>query len=618
MRRRDSIFFRLTLAFICLGLIPILAATVALYAAFTGNMEDVMLGDFSNLVQYAGDNISMTLEEYSSLTGEIYYQDVDDGVMLADFIKRDDVPEKEKRLTMNMVMQNILDEDSRIRTACFTDNSGNLSCATKNTQKVMDEERWREVMGRPRGLKDGIQVAVSHEDDYFSGSGNHVMTFICDVNDNTLFSKERVCLGKIYLDLDFSVISEMASDITINEEGIFRIVDPERVCIYSYDEKEIGKLLSDIPEPDLTGGEYQKYIMARGNYFVYYKIPGTEWTAEVQVSESAVMKNTEAVRIYVIIFLLVSVSALILVYRNYLKGIRRPIRRLIRGMNEIQGGNLKTRVELERRDELGNLAEGLNRMTEELDEYIQRVYVSELKQRETELDMLKTQIQPHYLYNTLEVIRMQAVSNDDPETAEMVESLSKQLRYLIGKTGDMVTLGTELENIREYFKLLRIRYERRFSLEIDVPDELAELYIVKLSLQPVVENAVKHGLLKRAGDGIVQISAVQDGKRLDVTVMDDGAGMEKNVLEELRRNIASDEEIHYDDGRPHLGVKNTAERLRKGFGKEYGIEIDAEPGIGTVVTIHYPVIAHAGEKADGDPEENGADAGGPGGKQEKI
>ena len=569
MRRKDSIFFRLTLTFVCLGLLPIMAATAVLYRAFAGNTEETMMRNLSSLIRYAGDNISLVLDEYSRLTWEIYYQDVDSGVMLADFLKSTGSDSKERQLTMNMVMQNLVDEDSKIRTACFLDNEGKLSYATKNTQKVMNEEKWMAGMKSLRILKNGIRMAGAHTDDYFSGSQNQVLTFVAEFNDNTVFSDIRYSLGTLYLDIDFSAISELASDISLNEDGVFRIVDGSRVCVYSYNPQEIGRRLKNVPAPEMTGNQAQKHIKADGSYYVYFKIPDTEWTAEVEVSEDSVLKNVKAVQIYIGIFLAVSVAALLLVYRNYLKGIRAPMGRLIRGMNEIQSGNLKTRVEPERMDEIGGLAAGLNQMTEALDSYIQRVYVSELKQRETELDMLKTQIRPHYLYNTLEVIRMQAVSNDDPETAEMVESLSKQLRYLIGKTGDIVPLKDELENIGEYFKLLRMRYENRFELEIHVPEEVKNLFIIKLSLQPVVENAVKHGLLPKAKGGIISISALTGSDALEVTVMDDGVGMDADKLEEVRRNIEADEDGSYSDGRLHIGVRNTAERLRKAYGRKF-------------------------------------------------
>lgn len=596
MKKRDSIFFRLTAAFIGFGLIPILAATLVLYSAFRGNMEEVVLRDFSNLVRYAGENISRALEAYSSLNAEIYYQDVDDGVMLAEFLKDKDVEERERSLTLNMVVQNILDQDSRIRTACFVDRQGRMNYATKNTQKVMDEELWSGAVEDLRELSDGVRIAVSHKDSYFPGSENEVMTFVCDFNDITSFSTARDSLGTLYLDLDSSAISEMASDVSLNEDGIFRIMDQERVCIYSSEDGEIGKSLAQVPDAGFSGGEYQKYIKKQGNYYVYFKIPGTAWTAEVQVSEAAVMKNIRAVQIYVGIFLLVSICALLLVYRNYLKGIRKPMGRLIRGMNEIRGGNLKARVETGRMDEIGSLADGLNRMAGELDGYIQRVYVSELRQRETELDMLKTQIQPHYLYNTLEVIRMQAVSNDDPETGEMVESLSKQLRYLIGKTGDLVTLRQEVGNISEYFRLLKIRYEGRFSLMTDIPEEAEELYILKLSLQPVVENGVKHGLIPKSGEGIVQISASVQERFLEVTVMDDGVGMDEDALRNLQKSLDSDEDPAYRDGRTHIGIRNTAERLRKSYGAEFGIRITGVSGFGTVVSLRYPLIRDGGKE----------------------
>lgn len=299
MRRKDSIFFRLTLTFVCLGLLPIMAATAVLYRAFAGNTEETMMRNLSSLIRYAGDNISLVLDEYSRLTWEIYYQDVDSGVMLADFLKSTGSDSKERQLTMNMVMQNLVDEDSKIRTACFLDNEGKLSYATKNTQKVMNEEKWMASMKSLRILKNGIRMAGAHTDDYFSGSQNQVLTFVAEFNDNTVFSDIRYSLGTLYLDIDFSAISELASDISLNEDGVFRIVDGSRVCVYSYNPQEIGRRLKNVPAPEMTGNQAQKHIKADGSYYVYFKIPDTEWTAEVEVSEDSVLKNVKAVQIYI-------------------------------------------------------------------------------------------------------------------------------------------------------------------------------------------------------------------------------------------------------------------------------------------------------------------------------
>lgn len=586
--KRKSIFLRLIAAFIGVGLIPMLIAGMLLYSAFEKNIEEVTLRDFSHLLNYAGDNIAISLQECAGLAREIYYQDTDDGRMLSAFLDDTRIGQQERTMQMNMVMQNILDEDSKIRSAYFIDRQGNISYATKNTQKVLSEKQWLSTVKEARRLSREIRVVESHEDTYFEGAENQVLTFICDFRNINTYDTIHEKLGTLYLDLDFSVISGITSDISLNEEGIFRIMDDQRICIYSYQTSEIGKNLTEIPKPEFSEKEMKKYRKSDGEYYIYYQIPDTSWTAEVQISQDAVLRNIYFARSLVLGVLLVSLGILFVIYRYFLKGIQRPMNALIEGMIQIQNGNLKTRVEMEQNDEIGKLAEGLNQMAEKLDGYIQRVYVSELKQRETELDMLKTQIKPHYLYNTLEVIRMQAITNDDPETAEMVESLSRQLRYLIGKKGDFVTLEDEIANIEEYFKLLRIRYEGRFSLEIEVPKELRKLHIIKLSLQPVVENAVKHGLIPKTGTGTIRISAQSDQTYLDITVMDDGVGMSAEVLKELKKKIEFGEEE--GDGRIHLGIRNTAERLKKSFGGECGVDVFSEQNIGTIVTMRYPVI----------------------------
>lgn len=235
-------------------------------------------------------------------------------------------------------------------------------------------------------------------------------------------------------------------------------------------------------------------------------------------------------------------------------------------------------------------------MAQELEEYIHRVYVAEIRQREAELDALKSQIKPHYLYNTLDVIRMMALDHSDNQTAQMVESLSRQLKYLIGYNSDRVPLCREIDNIQEYFVIMRARYENRISLELDIAREVEECQIIKLSLQPIVENAVRHGLRQKGG-GTLRIEAVKAGNGLEITVMDDGAGMDEATLTKLRESLEQESmgELK-EDGWHHVGLKNAYERIKKNFGPDYGLEIFSDKDVGTVVIYHLPFIEGSSEK----------------------
>ena len=228
----------------------------------------------------------------------------------------------------------------------------------------------------------------------------------------------------------------------------------------------------------------------------------------------------------------------------------------------------------------------------ELQNHIQKVYIAEIRQREAEIEALKTQIEPHYLYNTLDVIRMTAITKDDKETAEMIDGLSGQLKYLIGGARDMVTLQAELDSVRNYFKIIKIRYENRFSLEVDVPEELLELKVPQLILQPVVENAVKHGLKpKEEGEGVVAIQGMKSEDRLEITVMDNGIGMTEEKMAYVQKLLDSQDTVkHAKSKSASIGLKNVYDRIKLIFGDTYSMEISSFEGIGTIVKYKLPVI----------------------------
>lgn len=229
-------------------------------------------------------------------------------------------------------------------------------------------------------------------------------------------------------------------------------------------------------------------------------------------------------------------------------------------------------------------------MAAHLQQYIDQVYVAELRQKDAELSALKSTIKPHYLYNTLEVIRMTAISENAEKASGLIDSLSKQLRYLIGNESDQVTLEAELENIREYFYIVKVRYENLYDLEIDVPADCLRLKVLKLILQPTIENAVKHGLRPKKGAGKVRISALRKAECLCITVMDDGVGMTEQQVQEITDVLEQDTLGRQNGEKISIGIKNTYDRIVKNYGKDYGFQITSCENLGTIVEYTLPVL----------------------------
>lgn len=216
--------------------------------------------------------------------------------------------------------------------------------------------------------------------------------------------------------------------------------------------------------------------------------------------------------------------------------------------------------------------------------------------KQTELTALQSQINPHFLYNTLECIRGQALLDDNIEIAKMVEALSSFFRYSISKKGNLVTLRDELANIENYMLIQRYRFNNRFSMEIiiDEEDEAAYDFLVpRLIIQPVIENAIFHGLEERMEDGIVSIEVIVTDLDMIITISDNGKGIDCEELEELNNRInANDMELN-DKNKSNqintgIALPNINRRIRLLFGKEYGVNVYSTLGKGTDVEIIIP------------------------------
>ncbi|KAI7247645.1 hypothetical protein KC345_g11942, partial [Hortaea werneckii] len=222
------------------------------------------------------------------------------------------------------------------------------------------------------------------------------------------------------------------------------------------------------------------------------------------------------------------------------------------------------------------------------------------QKREAELRSLQAHIKPHFLYNTLDTIHWMARSKGAEDIAEVVQSLSKLFRLGLSKGSDIIPLSDELEHIVSYLKIQHVRYSSKLTYSIEVEPQLQELYVLKLVLQPMVENAIYHGIKERRGPGHLSIEVVERENELYLTVRDDGAGIAPERLSMLKQRleaVGKQEREHADTEAPlpdstgsGYGILNVQARIRLTYGEPYGIMIESEPGAGTVVTIRHPVV----------------------------
>lgn len=289
--------------------------------------------------------------------------------------------------------------------------------------------------------------------------------------------------------------------------------------------------------------------------------------------------TTKAMYSVMIIMAAVSMILCAMVANRLSNSLTRPVKSLNKAMYEVQSGNLDTRIEIGRADEFGQLSSSFNTMTSELKDYMEK-QVSQQKQiNEIQVAMMQAQLNPHFLYNTLDTMKWVAKANHIPEIATLASRLAKILRTSISQV-QFITLKEEMELVESYAEIQKIRFNGKFCFEYDLPEDVKQYRIPKLIVQPIVENAVIHGLVD-CDEGHITVRAYEQAGQLHIEVQDDGCGISQEVMEHL--NSRNREQLT-----GHLGFYNVDTIIRLHYGDEYGVQVERPECGGTKVDIVIP------------------------------
>ena len=594
--RYVSLFTKLFGTLVLIGIVPLVVMGISIYNVYLNSLKETLLSNMYRTTRSIGRNVEDLFSEMSENTKYLYTHQVEDYGYLYEILENEELSENKKKAAITDMLRDILYMNQHIEDVIFILPDGRIYTVMRPPEAVADTDKilaWHRENFQSDSKN--MQILPSHMPDYYAGSKKQTFSVARNImNIRTVQTADTEILGTLYININSSYLDGVIHETKLEEGSRIYLVDKEQKNFaYNPYEEEITDKLGEYLE--LMTEEYQ-YIRTEGDYYIYSQIPGSSWMVLEKIPSFYLENSYRSIRNITLAVIGVGIVLLGILYYLYSKKMNRPIRTLKEAMEQIQKGKLDTRVQINSNDEIGFLSRGLNSMTEKLQMHIRKVYVAEIKQREAEIEALKTQIRPHYLYNTLDVIRMTAITNDDDQTAEMLDGLSGQLKYLIGNARDRVTLQAELDSVRNYFKIIRVRYENKMTLEIDVPENLLDLEVPQLVLQPIVENSVKYGLRpKEGGNGVVAIRGEIQEAFLELTIMDNGVGMSEERLRYIQKLLEDETEKCQEEESSGIGIKNVYERIKLIFGEEYRIEISSFENIGTIVKYRLPVT-RAGEQ----------------------
>lgn len=308
------------------------------------------------------------------------------------------------------------------------------------------------------------------------------------------------------------------------------------------------------------------------------------FTAYCLMPQSVLRQNQQALTQGMALVLAVIAVSFFLLALLISKGLTRPLAYILNTMNRIRGGDTALRLAPMGRDEFGVLGREFNAMLDQTQRLIAQEYQASLLVKDARYKALQTQVNPHFLYNTLDTMGGIAAARSCPQVSQMCRALSNLFRYSLNMEDTLSTLQEEILAFKNYMYIINVRTDNRVRVEIDVDPALLQEQLPRMSIQPLAENALKHGLKDKHGDRLLRLSARAQGADLYVTVADNGVGMEaacvnerlQHSLEEVLRKKAS------------IGLDNINARVRLLFGKSYGVHVESEAGKGSRVTVHLP------------------------------
>lgn len=409
------------------------------------------------------------------------------------------------------------------------------------------------------------------------------------------FNNEKI--KKVFISTHFNInILKSITNLKLGQQGYIFIVNNDGKIIYHPDEKKIGqssRLLNDKVKDDNEGSTIIKsndneYVLTYASSEVAkWKVISVADTTEVTAQLNDLKKLTIIGIITIILAL-----AIIIFYLSYY--LTNPIKKLERVTEKAVHKNLNVDIEIEGKDEIAKLGESFNKMMYRIRKLVKENIAEQKQIRELEMKSLYEQIKPHFIYNTLDMIIGQLEDSDNIKRASfLIESLGRFFRLSFAKGKEMVTIKKEIEHIKSYLDIQKLRFLNDFEYIISIEDQVIfNYYIPKLLLQPLVENAIYHGILNKEAEGLIMIKGFLEDEKIIFKVIDNGPGISENKVEKINNILSDNLDSEQID---NYGLYNVNKRIKYKYGEEFGLYLDENKGDKTVFRVEIGIIIEGEE-----------------------
>lgn len=566
-----SIRFIITVSFACIAVIAMIFIGILLSGKFSKTSEQNVALSTTHVIE----QVSLNLDNYQkSMVG------------ISNLIERSinnapELPNARLEEKLDVIFDT---RDDIVAMAVFT-NGGKLVEGTpfsklKKNVNVTEQEWFFKGILSPNATF----LSAPHVENLFDGKYNWVLSLSKPVS---FYYEGKMTQGVLLIDINFNSIEQLCQKVNLGKRGYIYIIDSKNNMIYHPQQELIYSGLKSENNEEAyknTYGTFKQNINNEERLLTIKNVGYTDWkvVAISYMDELAVAKNS--ITNFSIIILMLGIILIILIFIFISAKITKPIKQLDESMKLVEDGNLDVKVDIKGDKEVVHLSRTFNVMISNIKQLMEQIVFEQESKRKSELDALQAQINPHFLYNTLDSIVWMAENEKSQDVITMVTSLARLFRISISRGKNIITVREELEHAKNYLIIQKVRYKSRFNFSIEAEDEVLQYKTLKLILQPIIENALYHGIEYMVEEGFIKITARKVEEKLLFEVKDNGLGMKPEVLEQILSSISNTK------AGSGVGVKNVHERIQLSFGKEYGLEIESELEEGTLVKIYLPIL----------------------------
>ena len=566
-----------------ISLVTMLLMGIIMYMRFSTLSRQETIESSRKLMEQTGETMEDYLVNMRQISDAVYYN----------VVKENDFHDAREEIQKGM---NLLYEANRdkLRTIAIYNSDGSLMAAEPvATQKEDPDVTRQEWYQSAMEEMENIHFSTPHIQNLFEDSTFRYYWVISSSRVVELTENRDSQMGVLLVDMDFSSISRMMNQI--NEVGngqYYYLCNSDGDIIYHPRQIQISDGISrenSIKAASYKDGVYDETFEGTQRKVIVNTISYTGWKLVGVIPYSIFTHEMLNIRYFIAMVTLLMAMMLTIINRVVAERISRPIRKLNHSVMEYEAGK-KPEIYIGGSWEIRHLGYSIQSSYEKSEKLMQEIVWEQNERRKSELDALQSQINPHFLYNALDSITWMIEGERNDEAAFMISQLAKLFRISLSKGHTIISVKDELQHAQSYMNIQRVRYKDAFSVTFDVEPELEKYCAVKLTLQPILENAINYGVDPMDDCGEIRVCVRKEGELLVLSVEDNGIGMSEEEVELLLTD--NNRVPKHGSG---VGLINIHNRLQILFGKEYGLVIESEPDEGTKVSIQIPAILYTEE-----------------------